>query len=96
MILPQNFFTPLCFHFAFRHDFLSCRDLQTAAAHGGELRNTKVDSKNQSLCFFFIKKGPYSPNRANEKNPVNPEFILHSGHGRLEALSNRKFRHNQR
>ena len=33
----------------------------------------KGDSKKKSKpLLFFHKKGPYSPNRANKKNPVNP------------------------
>ena len=40
--------------------------------------------------FFFRRKGHHSSlQTGNKKNLVNPQFILQSGHGHLEAVNNR-------
>ena len=40
--------------------------------------------------FFFRRKGHHSSlQTGNKKNLVNPQFILQSGHGHLEAVNAR-------
>ena len=62
----------------------SCRNSQAAMEADGE-----VGILNK---FFFVEKDRTAAifqQTENKKNPVNPQFILQSGHGHLEAVNDR-------